>query len=84
MRLGRNVALRFGSKVLIGTVRGNSHWRANVVATPAAAIWMGGSRRSGRVTIHHEGLIDVASIEVEPFGDTSSERVVASAGPVHE
>jgi deazaflavin-dependent oxidoreductase (nitroreductase family) len=66
------LALRFGSRVLIGTVRRNSHWLANVDATPSAAVWLGGSRRSGRATVHHEGFIDAASIEVEPVGEAGS------------
>jgi F420H(2)-dependent quinone reductase len=58
------VALRFGNRVLAGTVRGNSHWAANVDASRSAAVWLSGDRRSGQATVHHGGLIDVASIDV--------------------
>jgi deazaflavin-dependent oxidoreductase (nitroreductase family) len=64
------LALRFGSKVFVGTVRGNSSWLANVENAPGVAVWMGGSRRTGRATVRHEGLIDVASIEVESSGES--------------
>jgi hypothetical protein len=65
-------ALRFGRRVRVGTVRRNSHWIANVDATPSAAVWLDGSRRSGRATVDHEGFIDAASIEVEPVGEAGS------------
>ena len=47
---------------------------ANVDAASAAAVWQGGSRRAGQATVHHEGLIDVASIVVEPAADPTRER----------
>ena len=65
------LALRFGSRVLIGTARGRSHWLANLDASPSAAVWLGGSRRTGQATVHH-GVIDVASIEMEPAGKTGT------------
>ena len=65
------LALRFGSKVFIGTVRGGSQWMANVGASPDAAIWLGGHRRPGHATVHREGLIDVASITIEPSSEAT-------------
>jgi hypothetical protein len=52
--------------VLVGTVRGNSHWLANLDAAHATGVWLGGSRRTGDATVHHQGFIDVAAIEVDP------------------
>jgi hypothetical protein len=60
------LALRFGSKVFVGTLRGDSQWMANVGATPQAAIWLGGHRRAGQATVHREGLIEVVSITMDP------------------
>jgi F420H(2)-dependent quinone reductase len=66
------LAFRVGSRVLIGTVRGNSHWLANINATPSAALWLRGSRQTGSVTVRREGLIDVASIDVGPVVEATS------------
>jgi hypothetical protein len=62
------LAFRFGSRVFVGTVRSGSQWLANADATPSTAVWLAGSRRPARATVHREGFIDVASIEVQPRG----------------
>jgi len=66
------LALRLGNRVIVGTVRGNSHWLANVVANPSAGVWLGGSRRTGTATVHQGSFIDVASIDAEPMGDAGA------------
>jgi hypothetical protein len=62
------LAFRLGSRVFVGTVRANSSWLANIDATPSSAVWLAGTRRPGHATVHHNGFIDVASIDVEPVG----------------
>jgi hypothetical protein len=60
------LAFRLGSRVFVGTVRANSSWLANMDLTPSSAVWLAGTRRSGHATVHHEGFMDVAYIDVEP------------------
>jgi deazaflavin-dependent oxidoreductase (nitroreductase family) len=74
------LAFRLGSKVFVSTVRGNSHWLANIDKNPSAAVWLAGNRRTGEATVHHEGFIDVASIEVQPAGEPP-ERAEFSRSP---
>lgn len=49
------VATRLGGYVLVATVRGKrSQWILNLVADPAARIWLGGRARDARAFVIHE------------------------------
>jgi hypothetical protein len=60
------LALRFGSTVLLGTIRPNSQWLANVDAARGVAVWLGGDRRAATADIHRGPVIDVASVDLAP------------------
>jgi hypothetical protein len=60
------LALRFGSTVVIGTVRSNSQWLSNVDAARGLAVWLGGTRRAATADVHHGSVIDVAAVDLEP------------------
>ena len=40
------VATRFGKRIDVSTVRGDSQWIKNLEANPEASVWVGGKKRS--------------------------------------
>ncbi len=54
------VATRFGSRIDVSTVRGDSQWIKNLEADPKASVWVGGKKRKvtaevqpGPLTVAH-------------------------------
>ena len=55
---------RFGDRLVASTVRGNSHWLANLEATPEAHVNLFGDRRSARAAVKR-GPLNVAVFDLE-------------------
>jgi deazaflavin-dependent oxidoreductase (nitroreductase family) len=63
------IAARVGDRLVASTVRGNSHWLANLEATPDARVRLFGERRSANATVQR-GPLNVAVLDL-----TRTERV---------
>lgn len=60
------VAARFGSNVVVSTVRSNSQWVKNLQADPSASVWVGGRKRHGAAQVE-SGPLNVASLALTPL-----------------
>ena len=56
---------RFGDRLVASTVRGNSHWLANLEATPDAHVKLCGVRRAARAAVKR-GPLNVAVFDLAP------------------
>ena len=56
---------RFGDRLVASTVRGNSHWLANLEATPDAHVNLFGARRAARAAIKR-GPLNIAVFDLAP------------------
>ena len=45
------LASRFGDKLVVSTVRGDSQWLRNVEAEPSVRVWLGGEPRDAQATV---------------------------------
>jgi deazaflavin-dependent oxidoreductase (nitroreductase family) len=45
------LASRFGDKLVVSTVRGNSQWLRNVEAEPTVKVWLEGKPRDAQATV---------------------------------
>ena len=59
------LTVRFGDRLVASTVRGNSHWLANLEATPDAHVNLFGVRRAARATVKR-GPLNVAVFDLTP------------------
>lgn len=59
------VAARFGSNVVVSTVRTESQWVKNLQADPQASVWVGGQKRDGTATVE-AGSLNIAKLELDP------------------
>ncbi len=57
------LSLRAGDAVVVSTVRPDSHWIANLEATPEARVWLGGRARPARATVRR-GPMNVAVLHL--------------------
>ena len=55
---------RYGSKLVVTTVRPHSQWVRNLEAEPSAHVWVGGKRRSATATVRHFGNVAVATLRL--------------------
>lgn len=55
------VATRFGNRIDVSTVRGDSQWIKNLQADPNASVWVGGRKRSVTATVD-TGALTVARL----------------------
>ena len=56
---------RFGDRLVASTVRGNSHWLANLEATPDAHVNLFGARREAHAVVKR-GPLNVAVFDLTP------------------
>jgi hypothetical protein len=56
---------RFGDRLVASTVRGNSHWLANLEATPDAHVNLFGTRRAAHAAVKR-GPLNVAVFDLVP------------------
>lgn len=55
------LAARFGGRLSVSTVRGDSQWLANLEADSSAAVWQCGKRREARTSVTR-GPLNVVDI----------------------
>lgn len=58
------LTVRFGDRLVASTVRGNSHWLANLEETPAAHVNLFGDRRAARAAVKR-GPLNVAIFDLD-------------------
>lgn len=58
------LAARVLDTIHVSTVRSGSQWTRNLVATPEAAVWVGGRRRSATAAVDR-GRLAVASLSLD-------------------
>jgi hypothetical protein len=59
------LSMRFGDRLLVSTVRSDSHWLANLEAEPAARVQLHGTFRDATTSITR-GPLNVAVIDTTP------------------
>lgn len=58
------VAIRFGRRVRVSTVRSSSQWAKNLDAVPSASVWLRGRKRSGTAAVS-TGRLTTAAIDLD-------------------
>ena len=58
---------RWGDRLMISTVRSDSHWLHNVEENPSVRVWLGGRRRSAVARVNR-GPINVVTLELADDG----------------
>ena len=58
------LALRFGDRVVVSTVRGASQWLKNLEADDQGAVWMWGERRPASARVQR-GPLNIVTLETE-------------------
>ncbi len=58
------VALRFGDKVAVSTVRSGSQWAKNMQADPNVSVWLNGRKRSATGDVADDGPLTIAGLSV--------------------
>jgi hypothetical protein len=57
------LALRFGNRVIVSTVRRRSDWFANLSAARAGRVWLGGQPVGAEVDVHDTPLLRTATLD---------------------
>jgi hypothetical protein len=71
------VAARVGDRLITSTVRSRSQWLRNLEATPAAAVWLGGTPRPATARVRR-GLLSVAELDLTTSSPTEPTGPVAT------
>ena len=59
------VAMRFGNRVFVSTVRADSQWMRNLAATPSAKVRLFGHDRDATSTLGHVGEFRFAALRLD-------------------